>query len=193
MRKEFGLLAVVGLLVFGTPALAHEAHVHGTAHMNVTVEGQEVEIELETPLANVLSFEHAPETEAQKEEVRAMVARLHKADSLFILPADAQCVLKNVSLESEVLNEELLSPAAVRHVESSSQQGHAPEKDKPGEGHADLDMDVSFVCRNPEKLNSLRVDLFRVFPNLHEVEVQMVTSKGQSAAELTPESNTLRW
>ena len=50
MRKTFGLFVVGGLLAIGAPALAHEAHVHGVAHMNVTVEGKEVEIEWETPL-----------------------------------------------------------------------------------------------------------------------------------------------
>lgn len=193
MRKGFGLLVIGGLLTLGAPALAHEAHEHGVAHMNVSVDGRTVEIELETPLANVISFEHAPETEAQKQEVRAMAALLHKADNLFILPAEAQCRLNKVSLESEVLNDGLLSPAGSPHAETADKKEHAPDGDEHGEAHGDLDMEVSFVCSNPEKLNSLRVDLFRVFPNLREVEVQMVTPKGQSAAELIPESNMLRW
>ncbi len=193
MRKAFGLFVVVGLLAIGAPALAHEAHVHGVAHMNVTVEGKEVEIEWETPLANLLSFEHAPETEAQKEEVRTMAAGLRKADSLFILPAEARCRLKSVSLESEVLDDALLSPAGSRRAEKAHAKERAPDGKKHTEGHADLDMEVSFVCDNPEKLNSLRVDVFRAFPNLHELEVQMVTPRGQSAAELTPEADTLRW
>lgn len=193
MSKRFGLLVIGGLLALVNPALAHDAHEHGVARLNVSVDGQEVEIELETPLANVISFEHAPETEAQREEVRAMAALLHRADSLFILPAEAQCRLNKVSLESEVLNDGLLSPAASPRAETADKNEHAPDGDEHGEKHGDLDMEVSFICRNPEKLNSLRVDLFRAFPNLREVEARMVTPKRQSAAELIPDSNMLRW
>jgi hypothetical protein len=37
------------------------------------------------------------------------------------------------------------------------------------------------------------VGLFEVFPGLEEIEVQMVTPKGQSAAELTASSPVLKW
>ena len=49
------------------------------------------------------------------------------------------------------------------------------------------------MCRHPEKLNSVTVNLFKVFPGLRQMEVQMVTPKGQKAAKLTPESNVIQW
>lgn len=185
----------VGLLAFGTSAAAHEAHVHGIAHMNLLVEKQAVEIELVSPLANVLSFEHEPETDGQKQEVRDMAAIMRNADKLFILPADAQCEVKEVSMSSEVISPELLSAEVEKerqggheHNEHSHDGGHEEEH-----GHSDLDVDIAFICRNPEKLDSINVGMFKAFPNLHEIEVQMVTPKGQSAAELTPDSAVIRW
>ncbi len=187
--------SAVGLLAFGTSAAAHEAHVHGIAHMNLLVEKQAVEIELVSPLANVLSFEHEPETDGQKQEVRDMAAIMRNADKLFILPADAQCEVKEVSMSSEVISPELLSAEVEKERQSSHKHnGHSHDGGHEEEhGHSDLDVDIAFICRNPEKLDSINVGMFKAFPNLHEIEVQMVTPKGQSAAELTPDSAVIRW
>ncbi|MDR1368204.1 MAG: DUF2796 domain-containing protein [Candidatus Accumulibacter sp.] len=190
-----------GFVVLGAPAFAREAHVHGLAHMNVGVEGEKVEIKLVSPLANVISFEYRPETDAQKKEVRNMAAVMRKADSLFVLSAEAGCRLKEVSLESGVMDDCMLSSggagcAEIAHARHEGGKREAHEHGASGDhdhGHAGLEVEVSFMCRHPEKLNSMKVDLFRVFPNLHEMEVQMVIPGGQKAAELTPESNTLRW
>lgn len=183
--KNFGgsIILLSGILTYAAPAPAHEAHVHGLAQMNLVVDGPTVELELSTPLANVISFEHEPETDAQKSEVRDMAAQMRKADSLFVLSPEAQCELKDVSLSSEALGAGILSSAGAAHSEDADDH----------DGHGDLDMDVTFICRHPENLNSVRVDMFRIFPNLHNLEVQMVTPKGQGAAALTPESPVIRW
>jgi hypothetical protein len=190
MKKTLRFLVVaVTILGFGSSAFAHEAHEHGVAHMNLAVEGQKVEIELETPLANVLSFEHAPETDAQKKEVRDMAVVMQKADALFIFPAEAQCRVEKVFLESKAISNDLLAPNASGHTEKA----HGGEKKDGEETHADLDVEISFLCLHPEKVNSVTVNLFSAFPSLQEVEVQLVTPKGQKAAEATPTSNILRW
>jgi hypothetical protein len=170
-------------------AFAHAAHEHGVAHMNLAVEGRQVEIELETPLANVLSFEHAPETDAQKQEIRTMAAVMHKAEELFVFPAAAQCRVETVSLESAAISDDLLAPKASAEPTEQARDGEPTDE----EAHADLDVEISFLCLQPEQLNSLTVNLFSAFPNLQEVEVQLVTPHGQKAAEATPASNVLRW
>jgi hypothetical protein len=154
--------------------------------MDVVVEGQTLEIELISPLANLISFEHEPETEAQKKEARDMAAVIRKAEALFVPSAQAECRLKEVSLESGVLEDELLFPDG--HA-GNARGGHDDHED----GHSDLEVEIEFMCLHPEKLSGLKVDLFRVFPTLHELEVRMVTPAGQKAAELTPEANMLRW
>jgi hypothetical protein len=190
MKKFLGSFAVIGaFLASGLPASAHEAHVHGLARMNLAVDGQEVEIELDSPLANFVSFEHEPETDAQKQEVRRMAATLRKAEALFILPVEAKCRLEKVSLESGAISDDLLSPEKPGQAESK----HERHDEHSHDGHGDIEAEISFVCLEPGKLNSMTVDLFRAFPDLHEVEVQMLTSGKQGAAELVPESNLLRW
>jgi hypothetical protein len=194
MKNLCGLfVALCGFFAFGVPALAHDAHVHGVVHLDVVVEGKTVEIELVSPLANIISFEHAPETDTQKQEVRDMAAVMRKADSLFVLPAQAECRLEKVSLESGVIEDDLLFPSGSGHTENAhgKREGHA--HDDHEDGHSNLEAEIVFLCGHPEKLSDMRVDLFRVFPNLREVEVRMVTPAGQKAAELTSEDNVIRW
>jgi hypothetical protein len=198
MKKSMLFVFVIVCFTgFGTPAFAHEAHEHGTARVNLSVEGQKVEIELETPLAGLISFEHAPETAAQKEEVRGMAKTLHNAGALFLFPADAKCRLEKVSLASEAISDDLLSPTgapAVTGAKEGEKKEVSHEDKKDGEkDHADLDAEISFICRNPEKLNRIEVGMFKAFPNLEKIEVRMVTPKGQGAAELAPQSNVVKW
>jgi hypothetical protein len=197
MKKLF-LLFFCSLVFTAVAAYAHGPHEHGVAHMNIAVEGGLVEIELETPLANVLSFEHAPETEAQKAEARNMALILHRAEELFLFPLAARCRSVEVSLESGALSPELLAPPAsgekaLPAASAGQVAGEEHEDEEDEEGHADLDADFTFRCENPAALNSLEVGLFGKFPGFDEIEAQLVTDKGQKAAELIPGERRLCW
>ena len=89
--KSMIILTALAALLAANPATAHGPHEHGAARLDVTVDGSTVSIDLESPLANALPFEHAPSTPAQREAVQNMAAALHRADKIFILPAAAQC------------------------------------------------------------------------------------------------------
>ncbi|MDR2051299.1 MAG: DUF2796 domain-containing protein [Deltaproteobacteria bacterium] len=202
MKKSFLLLFLFCSPVFAVAAAyAHGPHEHGVAHMNIAVEGGTVEIELETPLANLLSFEHAPESAAQKDEARHMALLLHRADELFLFPAAARCRSAEIELESGALSAELLAPPAggeaarpAAGAAAPAPEKHEGEEEHEGEeGHADLDAAFTFHCANPAALNSLELDLFKKFPGVNEIEAQLITGKGQKAAELTPGENRLRW
>ena len=77
------LLAAISLLPL--PALAGKtaAHVHGVASLEVAIDGGTLTLQFETPLANLLGFEHAPRNEKQKQAVRAMADRLREAGAVF--------------------------------------------------------------------------------------------------------------
>ena len=191
MKKILGFLMLFAVTIYTNNALAskHEAHTHGIASMNIVIEDNNVTISVETPLANILSFEHAPETSAQTEEVRAMLATLRKADNIVQLPSDAQCIQGEISLESGVLSHEL--PEAKEESNATAQEGHVEQAEHSG--HGDLDIEMPFVCNNLEKLKSIEVTMFQNFPNLEQIQVQMVTPQKQNAATLTPKNNIIRW
>ena len=211
MKKTIILSTVLGTALFYSLALAHGAHEHGVAKMNIAIEGATVEIALESPLINAISFEHAPNTEAQRAEVRAMAAKLRQPEEIFLLTKAAQCRPVEVSLTSENLPPELLGETAAA-TESDKKAPAAKDDDKAvaeahhehdehdghdahdgHDGHGDLDASFTFACAKPEALKSLDVQLFKAWPSLHEVEVQLVTPSGQKGAELTSKKPTLTW
>lgn len=210
MMKNLILVTACTVLFAAAPALAHGPHEHGAARLDVAVEGNTVEISLESPLANALPFEHAPRDAAQRQAVLNMAATLHKAENIFVFPAAAQCRIKKVTLESEALPETLLGakPATQPEQAQASTQNapaasavepkaHADHDEHTGHdehsGHADLDASFIFECAQPAALHGMDVRLFSAWPALHELRVQIVSPTGQHAAELNEQAHTLKW
>jgi hypothetical protein len=157
-----------------TAAIAHGPgpHVHGFATLTVAVDGNTLTLDLESPLDNLLGFEHLPRTENEKGAVRAMAQRLNRVDSLFAPTPAARCKAVSVKLESPVLQ---------------------PEKAASSDGHSDLDAEFIFHCERPEALHNMDVTLFDGFPKMRQIDVQVATSHGQAAAKLSQELRRIAW
>ncbi|MDR1976780.1 MAG: DUF2796 domain-containing protein [Campylobacteraceae bacterium] len=187
--------SVVGAAFLGTALLGAPAHEHGVANLNIALEGQELEIELETPLANILSYEHAPQNAVQEREASYVVVILRAADRIFGFPSKAECKLQSVSLESEAIGEKILGAKARSDHDDHDHEKHADHDehaDHEHEGHADLDAEFVFNCKNPKALTTIEVNLFKVFPNLKKIEAKVATEKGQGATELTPKNSVVK-
>ncbi|MFA0189663.1 zinc uptake protein ZrgA [Vibrio lentus] len=93
------ILAVVIGMTVSTNVLAneefrsHEAHVHGKVEVNIAQDGQELLVEVTAPGADVVGFEHAPETAEQKKVFEQAIAQLNKPEELFGFN-NAGCTLK---------------------------------------------------------------------------------------------------
>jgi hypothetical protein len=178
MLSQYFWYAAFAMLIGNlSTASAHElgAHVHGIATLQVAVDEKTVTLDFSSPLDNLLGFEHLPRDDKQKAAVKSMAESLNKAELLFIPTTDAQCTLQSVKLDSLVLN-------------SKSTQ----DKEEAG-GHADLDGEFVFTCKQSGKLHDLEVKLFDTFPNLHQIKVEVATLKKQASAKLTPEQRHVNW
>ncbi|WP_016772972.1 ZrgA family zinc uptake protein, partial [Pseudomonas sp. R62] len=54
------------------------AHEHGVGRLNAALDGQTLELELESPAMNLVGFEHAATSDADKAKVAAARAQLEK-------------------------------------------------------------------------------------------------------------------
>lgn len=94
---------VSGLLLFASAAQAfdrqHDSHEHGVAKMLVALEGNELQLVLESPAANFAGFEHAPRTEAQRQTLAQVAMQLKTPEMVLTLPAAAGCAVELTSLE----------------------------------------------------------------------------------------------
>lgn len=165
------------------PALAAPAHEHGVARLNVSLDGGSLLIELDSPLVNLLGFEHAPTTEVQRAAVVVMARRLREGASVFGPSGQARCVLAEVHMASAVL-----APAMLGEAQAAAMGvPHEPA------GHADLEASWRFDCAHPEALRELRVGFFDAFTGFRLIRAQAVGPRGQAYAELSAEMPTLEW
>ncbi|SEK66320.1 DUF2796 domain-containing protein [Nitrosovibrio tenuis] len=101
-------LVVATELMLPTCAYGAGPHVHGQATLEIAVDGPAVQINLNSPVDNLLGFEHAPRNEKERQAIRTMASKLHQPDSLFIFTPTAQCRLESSRLVSPQLPSELL-------------------------------------------------------------------------------------
>jgi ABC-type Zn2+ transport system substrate-binding protein/surface adhesin len=168
--------------------------------MNVAFEGNNLYIELSSPAANIVGFEHHPRTQEQKAAVKKAIETLEAGEKLFALPDSTCGKLVKTNVQTDVENDsdhEPGQPHAQDHAESGKeaevekhQHGEHHEGDDH-ERHSEFKAEYHFVCKTPQKLKLIEVNLFRVFPGIEHIEVQLLTDTKQSALELTAQKNKI--
>ncbi len=161
------LLAAAATTLLPAPVVAGPAHQHGVAQLDVAVEPNGVTLILDTPLDNLLGFERAPRTDAERQRADAAVARLKAGDTLFRIDGNAGCTLAKVTLTSAALG-----------------LGAAGTPAPKGE-HADLEGRYEFSCKTGARAGFVEVGLFDAFPQMKRVELQLILPRGQMKATLT--------
>ena len=177
--------AILTLMLNTGPVLAdehehreHGAHEHGVAQLNIAQEGDTLQLELSSPAMNLVGFEHVPRNKQQQAAVKKAVASLQQGEQVFRLSPAAGCRLSKFDVDTSLLEEEH------GHHEEHGKEEHEDE-------HADFDASYVFQCKKPTALQSIEVKLFKLFPGTEELEVQLLTDKGQRALELTPSNPSI--
>lgn len=181
-------LAVVIASVHGAAAgSAHRqlgAHEHGSGTLNVAVEGDRVSLELAAPGADIVGFEHAPQTDQQKAEHSKAGEKLKAGLTLFRLTPQAGCELVEYEIDH-------VSEAHVADIESATAASdHAHDHDEHEDAghdhdHAEFLVSYSIRCETPAELRGIAFDYFNEFKNAQRLQVNVVTAKGQSAFTAT--------
>lgn len=189
------------------------AHEHGHGTFNFAVEGKEVLMELEVPGADIVGFEHAAESAADKAAVASAFAILEKPLELFILPTAAGCTVSDTEVtlageddhdthahekdEAHDDHKEEASHAHDDHKEEASEahddhkeeasHAHADHEDEASETHAEFHAVYALTCTAPAAITEVRFGYFATFPRAEELDVNVVTARGQRRFEATPE------
>lgn len=173
------------------------AHVHGIAALNLALEGQEVHLELDSPAANIVGFEHTPSSEADHAALDKAIGTLKDGDRLFRFNADAGCRLEEAAVTTALLDEEHKGHADEHDHEKHDGHDHDEHDheahEREGETHSDIEAAYHFECDRPGKLAQLTVELFAAFPGTEKLNVQYVTESKQGAVELTPADHVVKF
>jgi Protein of unknown function (DUF2796) len=160
---------IIAILLVIAPAPAADkpapasrpAHQHGAASLHVSLDGGD--IALEGPADNLLGFEHAPRNEAQRKTVERAEQQLKQPVQLFATPPAAECQVQPARVDVK------LPAAGSREV------------------HSEIEAEWRWACGKPDALAHVDVGgLFKAFPRLKQLTVQIVSAQGQKATTLRP-------
>ena len=222
-RRRFGLAPLSAALLIlhaAGPAWSDElgAHEHGAANLDVLLDGAMLYIDLDTPAANVLGFEHAPSTDEQRDAVQSARASLESGE-LFVPDAAAGCSLESADVQiglAEDAEHDGDHHDEDHHGEDDHDddhhddehedehgddrdgehhdEAHAEGEEHAGETHSDITAAYVYRCDEPAALNQVATMLFETFEGgFEDVDVQLVGPGGQSATELAPDRTTIEF
>ncbi|WP_434672922.1 DUF2796 domain-containing protein [Pseudomonas sp. R1-15] len=158
------------------------AHEHGVARLNAALDGQTLELELESPAMNLVGFEHAATSDADKAKVAAVRAQLEKPLTLFNLPAAAKCTVAQQELESPLFGDE------------PDHEDHDEDGDEHHDEHSEIHAHYQFTCAVPGTLKNLDLaTLFKTFPATQKIQVQLISPSGQQGVEVTAKAPALKF
>nr|WP_315437804.1 DUF2796 domain-containing protein [uncultured Pseudomonas sp.] len=166
------------------------AHEHGVGRLNAALDGQTLELELESPAMNLVGFEHAATSDADKAKVAASRAKLENPLALFSLPTAAGCKVASQELQSPLFGDK---PAADEHDDDDH------DKDaKGGEAHhhdhSEIHAHYQFSCAAPGALKTLDLaNIFNTFPATQKIQVQLIGPSGQQGTEVTAKAAALKF
>ena len=189
---------LIATAITATPVIAEEtrqldAHEHGVGQLDIAIDGQQIEMELHAPGADIVGFEYAAESAKDLAAVDAAVAKLSAPLALFVLPEAAGCRIVEASagLESDEEHEEHGDEHADdEHDEHGhDDDGHDDHADEAG--HTEFHAEYLLNCAEPSAITGINFAYFGSFPNVLEVEVQIITDTGATSFEVERDAPTL--
>lgn len=162
------------------------AHEHGVGRLNAALDGQTLELELDSPAMNLVGFEHVASTPADMAKVAAVRAQLEQPLVLFSLPQAANCVLSRQALNSPLFGDK---------PDVDDDHDHAEDaKDADGHDHSEIHAHYQFTCSQPGALKNLNLaQVFKTFPATQKIQVQLISPNGQQGVEVTAKAAALKF
>jgi hypothetical protein len=133
------------------------AHQHGHGKLDIAIEGATVSMALDVPASDIVGFEHAAKTEAERAKIADATAKLNNPLALFVLPKEAGCTLQEAKVKTE---------------------------NDPAGGHADFNAEYTLNCAAISKLSSIGFHYFKVFADAEALDVNVVSPNGQGKFEV---------
>ncbi|ENP8341496.1 DUF2796 domain-containing protein [Vibrio harveyi] len=203
MPSKHALALVIGLSLTATANAEeyrqHEAHVHGHVEFNIAQDGKDLLIEITSPGADVVGFEHAPENAEQENALNNAIAALKDTNKLFAINQQAKCVIEDVHV-AHTLGEE----SHEGHDHDKHDHDHDKHKDHDHDehddhhdhdghdhehgGHGEFTVEYRYHCDSVADLNSIDTTWFKQFPATESISVNLFTDTTQSATNLSKDN-----
>ncbi|MBD8237381.1 DUF2796 domain-containing protein [Pseudomonas fluorescens] len=167
------------------------AHEHGVGRLNAVLDGQALELELDSPAMNLVGFEHVATTAADKAKVAAARKQLENPAALFNLPKAAGCVVSSQELNSPLFGDK---PEADHDDDDDHDHDAKDGAHEHHHDHSEIHAHYQFTCATPTALSNLDLtQVFKTFPATQKIQVQLISPSGQQGVDATATAATLKF
>ncbi|ONH52617.1 Protein of unknown function [Pseudomonas cedrina] len=165
------------------------AHEHGVGRLNAVLDGQALELELDSPAMNLVGFEHVATSAADKAKVAAARKQLENPAALFNLPKAAGCVVSSQELNSPLFGDKPEADHDDDDDHDAKDAAHEHHHD-----HSEIHAHYQFTCATPTALSNLDLtQVFKTFPATQKIQVQLIGPSGQQGVDATAKAATLKF
>lgn len=154
-------------------AVAQSAHVHGEGHVNIAIDGNRVSVELESPGADIVGFEHEAHTNDEKAAITEAIAQLGDPMLLMHFEAEADCEVRSANAEIEGKYGEHEDEEHAEHDEHESEESHGA-----------FVAEYEFECADIGALGFIDFTYFSQFGDAHSLDIVLIDENGQRSEEI---------
>jgi len=193
---KFKFYFYLAIVFFASPVFAESslsAHLHGHVKLNMAADGKTLFVEVHSPSQSFLGFEQKPQTDQQKSIWNAVKNQWeNKISELFQIDSSLECKVSKAHMEMHFEEKEEHhhhDEANKIHKEEpyDEREHHSHQGEEPLTGeHSEIKAEAMFLCSKDIKDLQLIVRLKKHFPNIEEIEVQVLPNSG------VPYSKTLK-
>lgn len=183
-------VVLVGLTIGMSCAVARaaekrhsEAHVHGVAEINIAVEGSKADVEFRAPAESVMGFEHEAKSESDKKKRAAALRAVQTKMGQMVL-FDPKLSCKFSETKAAVVEE--------KEERSKESAGKASTDQKKTGEHREVHATSSVTCDKPLAGSRVTFGVTKVFPEIHEIKVQVLSDIKQSGATIKKDQGDVR-
>jgi hypothetical protein len=170
------------------------AHEHGVGRLNAVLDGQSLELELDSPAMNLVGFEHVATSAADKAKVAAARKQLESPLALFNVPKAAGCVVSTQELNSPLFGDKPEADHDDDDNNDHATDGKGAAAHEHHHDHSEIHAHYQFTCAKPEALGNLDLSqVFKTFPATRKIQVQLIGPSGQQGADATATAATLKF
>ncbi len=164
--------------------VSHVAHVHGLSELTLEMEGEKLEIQLQSPAMNLLGFEHKARTKNDIAAVEHAQSQLSNPDSLFLF-SEGHCSVTDTAIDvSAVLDSE--------HDRHKDDEDKIETDDHEHEDrHSEIIASYHYRCESTATLSAITVNLFEIFSGIQQVKTLWITEKQQGGLTLNAENRII--
>lgn len=162
-------------LALWAPALAqverqHQAHVHGDANGTLAVDGEQWVLQVDIPGYNIVGFEYAPRSEADRQAIVDAEQQFSEGGWLSFDP-NGQCSVSSIQVTTSGYEQE----SNEEHDHHDHNHGHQNNHHDHDTEHAYFGIEVAGYCSAMDAMSWLDLDVFSAFPNNQRVAVAVLT------------------